>query len=924
MNYRRLLGLALLPVLTIAVRAGETSSGTLRLAIIEPATVSAGTTLDVPLERLIRLSSTTARLLDIQSVPCYHSGTDYRLRLPPNEAPESDEAVFSTMSAVVLEAGPEAALVFPPEPSLIAGLSAMAEDTSTYRTPWLIHTTTRTMTLTQVRSPTGEALVTAQLDPNAGEGAQWLSAVAESYRIEWRGKTVSVVIVAKIHGGLGRLATMLAREKREGPLLGVARSDAFGSGITEPSGRALAEKLESMGLKYSAVGSAEVGRFREVQQYLAERPDGIQFLSANLVYTSSPAVTLFPDHAVVATGGLKLCLVGMTPPEAAKFLHQGGLTGATVADPVTTFQAKSTAYRRECDLVAILGALTPKAERLRFEALGADLIIAEDYDSPYHAAKRPETGLSNARAYDFDQPLWIMKYWDETLNLLSVDLRREGSARMVDIRERHLTLDENVPWAFGIPVFTPETYATALSTQPALLPSARRIFPDNAEQGGFPQITSQRFWTMAAAQLADKTGSEVGLLRVLPLSIQTDADIPESVVKSWLSDGDQAVILRMTGADLKGILAEASAQEERREKGLPKGDKTAYTAGGARNGKIHGVPIDDRQIYKVATTVVLADALGLADGPPPPVPVGRTADELILESLRDWRGRRNADYHAWMEGAAVSKRGLWKINFRDVSLNLQDTQVVRDDAFNSVPNARIQGFSQYTVGGDLKTDLDYLYDPFKWSNTLELEYAQSQISPRDQPHTINTPANRIMALTSGTRRQGGISEKWLAQSWGPSVGFEYDSEFVASPGLPRKQVYSVFPGVEFYDGNFIRKWEISANIKRDQSRLPPNNQGGLHTRMIIAKDWGKAPVSLQGEWYANYFFLTHQDTIQDLRFEADMNFKLKIPIKKYLTVAPFIDVYVFELKTQPITGYSAMTGISIGFSRLWKPQYESF
>jgi hypothetical protein len=335
------------------------------------------------------------------------------------------------------------------------------------------------------------------------------------------------------------------------------------------------------------------------------------------------------------------------------------------------------------------------------------------------------------------------------------------------------------------------------------------------------------------------------------------------------------------------------------------------------------VPIDDAQKYRVATTQVLADSLDLPKDPKP-AGLGRTADQIVLDALLRRRGAPPSDYGRWMQGRPVTRRGLWKLNFRDVSLNLQDTQVIRDDAFNSVPNSRIQGFSQFVVGGDVKTDADYLYDPYKWSNTVEMEYAQSQISPRGQPHIINTPANRIMGLTSLTRKAGTIKEKWLAESWGPSLGFEYDSEFVASPGLPRKQVYNLFPGIELYDGSFIHKWELSANIRRDQSRIPPNTQGGLHTRMLFSHEWGKAPASLQGEWYANYFFLTHQDTVQDLRFETDFNLKLKIPIKKYLTIAPFLDIYVFELKARPIMGYSSMLGLSIGFSRLWKPQYESF
>lgn len=916
--------LALLPAgICPSAQAAGVSTATVRLALIEPDAVHGAARLDTALERLLRLSSNTVRLVDIQSVPCYHSGSDYRLRLPAREGAD-EQAVFSTMTAVSLEADSESALIFPPVPELIEKLQSLAEDPKTFRTPWIVRTASKTLTVTEVRGPNDETLVTAQLDPTAGEGAQWLSAEAESYQLEWQGREVSVVIMAKIYGGMGRLATLLERERKKGPLLGIARSDSFGTAEGGLKGKALADKLEKLGLSYAAIGSAEVRRWKEVQDYRKERPDGIQFLSANLVYTSSPTVTLLADHAVVPIDGLKVCLVGMTPPESAKYMGQGGLAGATVADPVQAFQAKSAQYRKECGLVVLLGALTPEASRLRYEALGADIIVAEDYKSPYHASERADERAHQSQMNDFDEPMWAMKYWYESFNVLDISLRMENGRRSIDLDERHLPLDESVPWALGFPPFIPEDYTTILSTEPPLLPAARRIFTGPLGEEGFPQIDGRRFWTMAAGLLADKTGSEIGLLRVSDLPIQQDTEIPESVVKAWLFDEDQAVILYLRGSELKPLLAEAHTQADRAAKGLPRLDKIGYAAGGVEtDDKIHGIPIDDQQTYRVTTTMVLADALGLSADHPPKL-LARTADDIILEALHQRVGSPPADYRHWMEGQPVSRRGIWKINFRDVGLNLQDTQNVHTDAFDSVPNSRIQGFSQYTVGGDFKTDADYLYDPYKWSNTVELEYAQSRLSPRNLPPVVNTPANRIMALTMVTRREGAIPEKWLAQSWGPSLGFQYDSEFQATPGLPRKQIYSAFPGIELYDGTFVKKWEITANVRRDEGRIPPDNQGGLHTRMLFSKDFGKAPVNFQGEMYANYFFLTHQDTNADLRFEGDINFKLKVPINKYLTVAPFMDFYVYELKIQPLAGYSAMTGISIAFSRLWKPQYERF
>ncbi|MEQ1919812.1 MAG: hypothetical protein ABL955_11485, partial [Elusimicrobiota bacterium] len=283
-----------------------------------------------------------------------------------------------------------------------------------------------------------------------------------------------------------------------------------------------------------------------------------------------------------------------------------------------------------------------------------------------------------------------------------------------------------------------------------------------------------------------------------------------------------------------------------------------------------------------------------------------------------------AEYREWMLGAPLSTPGLWRLNFRDVGLNLRQTKVVRSNDFDPVPNSRVQGFNELLVGGVFKADAEYLKSEFKWTNTVEAEYAKSRIEPRNSPATTNIAANRLMLLTLATRRAGGIRQEWLARSWGPSLGFQYDGEFEAAIGLKRKQVYSVFPGVEFFDGTFIRSLELAGIIKRDLGREPPNTQSGLRLRSVFSREIGPAKALLQGELWNNYFFLTKQDTAGDLRLEGDFNVKLRIPVRKHLSVAPFLDFYWFQLKTRPNKGYSMTMGVSIGFSRLWKPQYEDF
>lgn len=879
--------------------AQSLSSGTLRLALIEEAPFNVSIRLGDPLERLLKVSPSSGAILDVQTLPCRYSGGDFSFSLPGENG-----ALTDAVPAVALEADSETALVFPPAPDLIEGLARLARDPASYPSPWSIQLSSRAL----------------RLDPPAGN-SRWRNTAAMLYRLRWNGQDVSVLLVGRVSGGLGRMATALREEiGANGPLIGVARGGLFSSPLPDFRGTRLVSDLEALGLRYSAVGNSEIRHWPEFSFYRSSHPAGVQFLSANLVYSSAPAVTLLPDSVIASVGELRVGFIGLTPPSASKYLGQAGLAQARILDSEQALEARLPALRRKADAVVLLVERSDEFPFLAQQARGIDVIIGRD-ESSHGASPAPESRIAQSARPQFLPPLWLMRAYPSSLGVLEARMTARGGAFDWNLNERHRLLDAALAEAPGFPEFDPQAYGISPSSEPALIPSARQLFAGDA--GPSRQVKPREFWAMAASLAAQSTGAEVALLRVWPLAVQVKTAVAESLARIWLQSEEPALTFMVKGRDLKPLLAEAEIQRQREDKNLPLGGLPRYAFGGVEPGfKIHGVPLEDELEYRVVTSRVLADALGLSSGRALHL-VGRTIDQIVLDELR-WRaGSPPSRYRDWMEGRPVEARGLWKLNFRDIGLNIQNTKVARDDAFNAVPNSRIQGFDELLVGGVLKTDAEYLKQPYRWINTIEMEYARSRLRPRDQPPVTNTTANRITLLTSGTRRAGLIHEEWFARSYGPSLGLAFDGQFEASPGLRRKQIYSAYPGVSFYDGTWVRSFELSGNIKRDLSRDPPNTQTGLHSRLLVSKDIGAAPVTLQGELFTNYFFLTRADTAQDLRVEGAADLKLRVPLRKHLTVAPFFDFYFFALKTRRLWGYSAMMGVQIGFSRLWKPQYES-
>jgi len=915
-------GLGCLFFLSVPLHAQSLSSGAVRLALIEDVSAHFTTSeLGAPLIHLLRQYPSSGTLGDVEMLPCYYSGSDYRFRIAGGlgDMPEQ-------FPALVLETESVMAIVAPPLPTLVSGLLRAAQEPASFDGLWNVRPATRSVTLSLVTAPSGEALVTALVDPSQGEGARWHNTVAGLVRLRWEGQDVFVIMVGKGFGGLGRLATALQRERAHGPpIVGLAHGASVGDPLSELKGTALTEALEKLGLAHSAVGSAEIFNWKDVENYRLAHPHGVQFLSANLVYSSAPAVNFLPDHALVEAGNLKIAITAITPAAAEKNLARSGLNGLTVADPLPALKARLPKFREEADVVVLLAHSKESTMDMRLWARGVDLILAESGGEPT-GTQPVEMDLQQHGRHKYEPPLGTLHYYPWALNIAEVSVARRGDGADMRVRNHAVLLDESVPCAESFPEFEPEAYGITFSTEPPLIPATRDIFPftANANKAAAAQeVGNREFWTMAAVLLAEETGSEAGLLRAWPLGVMTDAAIKESLLRVWLRYDDRAVRLSLKGSQLQSLLTEAQSWRDNDERFEGKPTFVVGGFGPAGTTTVHGLPIEPNENYRVTTTQTLADVLGLPGGQEP-VPGSSSVAETVVSALRKRQGSPPERFRSWMEGRPSGERGLWRIDFRDISLNLQNTQVVRADAFDSVPNPRVQGSNELLIGGQLKTDADYLLRDYKWGNTLELDYARSRLSPRSQPPITNVTANRLSFTTSGTRRAGVVWAPWLARSWGPSLALNYEGQLEATPPLRRRQIYSAYPGVEFYDGSFVRSLRLAANIKRDYSVDPVDTQYGLRTRALFGREFGPAPLKLEGEAWANYFFLTRRDHPQDLRWESDVNFKLRIPIRKHLTIAPFLDFYSFALKIRPLWGYSAMTGVSIGFSRVWKPQYERF
>lgn len=872
--------------------AAQDPSKTVQVVAAAGFSPSFSTRLNEVFERVLA-ARPDVEIRDVETVAITHRGHEYELAVSTGEgradALDTADAVF---------------YLTPAEPELLEAVRAAARTEPSLPPVYAA----------KVRLSGGKAVVEGS-DPVPDADRATLAVV---YRLTVKGRRADAVFLLRTHGGVGRLATAVDELRRERlPRVVVSHGGWTAPYLrSAPAGRALLDALEKIGLQVAAVGPNELKRWDEFQLYRRERPGGIRFVSANL---SAPDGV--PPEVVLEVGGLTVAFLGLTDPSAARALPPK--SPIQVEDPVEAAKARVAAVKPGVDLLVVLSNLTEADNaRLRSRVRGIDVIV-----SPADETSREDDGGRGGSAFqewraDFAPALMTVRQADGMERLdVAVGPRDKDGLRRLEIRRTERPLDETVATRADFPRIDLSDFRPGAESGPVLIPGEHRVFP-----AGGGRLTPHAFWSLAASVAADREGAEAAFLPVRELGAPTPGDFREREVRNWFGWNERLTVFDLDGDDLLDLVRQAGAESVRPTPGRP----PLAVGGVGPKETIHGSRIDRALRYRVAGT---EDLLSLGGDYPALLrarrPSARGAlEDSVVGGLKDLAaaGAPPARYASLMEGDPVRETPLWIVNFRDVSLTYAGTRAVRDgDAFADARNDRINAFDSKNVGAVVRVETDYRYHGYKWTNSLNAQYSETRVYPPGRPRVVNLSNNRGTFQTNLTKNLGQVGPSWLSDSAGPSLGVMWDGDLKRRrAGARRRGVASVLPGVEAYDGSLFKSLQLSGTLQRDYSEAPPKSDYGLYARALFEHRFvlpGGTPARLVGETWSTYLFRRKEDQPGDLLLEGDANAKLAIPLWADVTLSPFVDLYFCRLKERPLTGYSVMTGVSLGFSRLWKPQY---
>ncbi|MEX0602211.1 MAG: 5'-nucleotidase C-terminal domain-containing protein, partial [Bacteroidota bacterium] len=276
-------------------------------------------------------------------------------------------------------------------------------------------------------------------------------------------------------------------------------------------------------------------------------------------------------------------------------------------------------------------------------------------------------------------------------------------------------------------------------------------------------------------------------------------------------------------------------------------------------------------------------------------------------------------------------RPLWRITLARLQINYAAGQYRNNDEYRGIglTELRAGDFTRIMSEIDVRVRQDSRL--FLWDNRLFAGLGQNKVV--DQP--LQEIADDIFLESILNLRASAFSN---GISVYPSASFRYDTEFTPTESRqttaggtvvtknPRQQDITLGLGAGLSDFSGFTRTRVSLTQTFDQTPNPRPDQNGINVQTMYTIPVG--PAVLRSELDGTYYIRTRRSTQDTRRLLVRFRSDLAIPLGN-LVLAPSVNLLLFQGQNSPTPGVAPkvatalVVGITVGFSRDWKLQYES-
>lgn len=755
-----------------------------------------------------------------------------------------------------------------------------------------------------------------------------------------------------LHDGARRVALIeqLRREAPERTLVLAAGDDIetfsfTAAGVPDLQRGNTWESFRRMGLAALVPGGSEVAFGLDTLQREAQTHE-VPVLGANVDRVP------FAGWRMVKAGPVQVLLVGIVDPRMRPADRRRGFADRAFGDEAaaidrTVAEARERLGRRP-DLVVALGLLEPATRaRLLRNSGEIDLLLADFADHGIHrealtaALATPEQQAARARER---HPLSVAPAGATRLGLAEVQLVGDGRRwQVAGVESLAVPVTGDLPTdpalATAVQAVRQKVYAPAqVQLLPDLGPSIaadsalfeRFLSSDRTRslsrtgRGVRPRVTAELWRTAVANTIGERLGAEVVLLPPIPFPWSLDGPITALQAMANLNVPDRMRVRKLSAAELRGVIA-APAFARLATAGI------ALTADGPQ---VHGRPLDDREVYRVAFADGLvaepdfATILGVAasdrfeaDGDDwTPLPPGSTAGvplplrDLAVTGLGARMRASGAEgVAARMHPSGADKRARWVLDLQQMAF---ETSVYTaagagtGEAYAEVRETRVRTASHQLVTARGDAYLTREGVEVDWVNRLHIEFGKSYYDEGADQETADD-LRLSTELQVPPLKVPGIDGI-------PFVNLAGVTEFTATEGNPRKQQVEGTLGL-LWKGGIVTQARGAALVVHDFSTDVPDPQLGALAAIGLRVELPSSVWVTDAE--LRYFIPgIGVDDPSELGIVAKARSSLDVPLFARLSLGLYLDLYAFRGQV-PAThdpGASIITGLALKYDHRLK------
>ncbi|MBI4669770.1 MAG: hypothetical protein HY747_11430 [Elusimicrobia bacterium] len=655
-----------------------------------------------------------------------------------------------------------------------------------------------------LRTSSGQEIQTLLDDPKQPPQL-WAVTSIDTYHILADSQPAQVFIFGKTFGGPARFKAAIEQRQRESndPKLLILTGDVFLPKNIFSQDADLLKTFDDLGFEIFAPDTNDLTEGWPVMQRLLEQPpaSAMQVVVSNLTPLDEQTTSYLRPWLVRQEGGVRIGIFALLPQTADASVKTKGLP-YKLQEPASSARAiiKELRQKEKVDIVLTVSHMSQQENtQLIFDVPGIDILFG-DNTRETATTRRTKITLQNWNQDMHRRPAHLALMPAYGIGDLTLELKPQSSGyELAGIEELFEPLGETAPQDAQLSDVQDKLMGFFLGPQETLLPQAEKLWP----QASFHKnvYTPLEFWNLAAQIIRQEMGAEIALFRIQLFVSNCPCEIPENFIRQWMSSLEKVATVKLPGRNLRELLKKIDFSH------VPVNPKETspvkyYTqlwlaaAGLDKHGRVSGIAVKDDDLYSVAMPEILLKEkeLGiLAEGQEIKIHE-QTAVGLIL----DWLKKRKKggdnykhDIRRFCEGKN-EKRPIWRLNLRELSFQMANTQVSRTAFYSEVPNARVQAINQVFAKGAAKLFSEFQFDQWAWDTGVSADYGRLTLKPQDSPKIKNETIDEFVGETEVKYRALSLNHTLLSANAGPFLNVSYETE-ITKPGpptlLPRRNYF---------------------------------------------------------------------------------------------------------------------------------------